>query len=184
MSERKSMLITLGITFLLFSFIILLIYLVYCYAYYDENQINIYTDKFNTGNSKYIYDNMFNDSNLTYNDWCVDRMRQDKLWRQGENAFLLVVTHSGHNPFTLPDGLSPLKLQGDYPKWLCDYLEVTAYVDAVLADFVTYVMSRPDADNTVIAIVGDHEGLGAHRREIAADSRFDFVDQEIGRAHV
>lgn len=109
---------------------------------------------------------------------CVDRMRQGKLWRQGENAFLLVVTHSGHNPFTLPDGLSPLKLQGDYPKWLCDYLEVTAYVDAVLADFVTYVMSRPDADNTVIAIVGDHEGLGAHRREIAADSRFDFVDQE------
>lgn len=71
MSERKSMLITLGITFLLFSFIILLIYLVYCYAYYDENQINIYTDKFNTGNSKYIYDNMFNDSNLTYDDFLI-----------------------------------------------------------------------------------------------------------------
>ena len=109
---------------------------------------------------------------------CVERMRRNELWAEGENAFLLVVTHSGHNPFVLPEGLSPLDLQGDYPKWLRDYLEVTAYVDAALEDFVTYIMSRTDYDDTVIGIVGDHEGLGSHRREIAGDKRFDFVDQD------
>lgn len=71
MSEKKSMLVTLGITLFLFSFIIFLVYLVYCYAYYDEYQKNIYIDKFNSGNSKYIYDNMFNDSDLTYDDFLI-----------------------------------------------------------------------------------------------------------------
>lgn len=71
MNENKSILITIGITLFLFSFIIFLIYLVYCYAYYDEYQKSIYTDKFNTTNSKYIYDNLFNDSNLTYDDFNI-----------------------------------------------------------------------------------------------------------------
>lgn len=136
-----------------------------------------------------MHDDWYEDEDMDWHDGvdildhrllgrCAERMRQGEVWPEGENAFLLVVTHSGHNPFTLPPGLSPLALQGDYPRWLRDYLEVTAYVDAALADFVTYIMSRPDADDTVIAIVGDHEGLGAHRREIDADGPYAYVDSD------
>lgn len=112
----------------------------------------------------------------------LERSRQEMeagdLWPVGEQAFVLVVTHSGHNPFEIPAGLSPLHLEGDYPDWLRNYLTTTAYVDSALGDFVTYLRSRPDAEHTVIAIVGDHEGLGTHRREIAGDNRYAFVSQE------
>ena len=105
-------------------------------------------------------------------------MESGQLWPVGQRAFMLVVTHSGHNPFVIPDGLSPLSLDGDYPDWLRNYITTTAYVDAALEDFITYLRSRPDAAHTVIAIVGDHEGLGTHRREVAADGRYAFVSQE------
>lgn len=105
-------------------------------------------------------------------------MESGDLWPVGQQAFVLVVTHSGHNPFEIPAGLSPLHLQGVYPEWLRNYLTTAAYVDAALGDFVVYLRSRPDSDKTVIAIVGDHEGLGTHRREIASDSRYGFVSQD------
>lgn len=107
---------------------------------------------------------------------CVDRMKAGKLWPEDEKTFMLVVTHSGHNPFTLPPGLSPLLLKESYPEWLKNYIEVTAYVDAALEKFVNYIMSRPDAENTVVAITGDHEGLGTHRREIDPCGPYKYVD--------
>lgn len=94
MNESKSIWITLGITFFLFSFIIFLVYLVYCYAYYDEYQMSIYADKFNTTNSKYIYDNMFNDSKLTYDDFNISyNLMYDK--NNLKNIYYLYYKDSG-----------------------------------------------------------------------------------------
>lgn len=69
MDKNKSMIITLGITLFLFSFIIFLVYLIYCYAYYDEYQENLYVDKFNVNDSRYLYNNFYNESNESYEDF-------------------------------------------------------------------------------------------------------------------
>ncbi len=58
--KDKNMMITLGITSFLFFFVIFLVYLIYCFAYYDENQEGIFVTKFNNGNYDYVYDNFFN----------------------------------------------------------------------------------------------------------------------------
>lgn len=71
MDKNKSMLITLGITIFLFSFIIFLVYLIYCYAYYDEYQESIYIDKFNINDSRDIYNNLYNEDKLIYEDFMV-----------------------------------------------------------------------------------------------------------------
>ncbi len=95
MNESKSMLITIGITLFLFSFIIFLVYLVYCFSYYDEYQMSIYTDKFNLNDSKYIYDNMFNDSDLTYDDFSVSyNLMYDK--NNLKNIYYLYYKNSGY----------------------------------------------------------------------------------------
>lgn len=61
----KNLKTTMIITFLLFSFIIFLIYLLYCFAYYDKNQEEQYYN--NILNEKYdlVYDNMADKDGLT-----------------------------------------------------------------------------------------------------------------------
>lgn len=54
----KNLKTTLIITGLLFSFIIFLIYLLYCFAYYDKNQENEYFNKIVNYDYKYIFDNL------------------------------------------------------------------------------------------------------------------------------
>lgn len=60
------MFITLVITFSLFLFVLFLVYLIYCFAYYDEYQESLYTDKFNQGDYKYVYNALDNESFLDY----------------------------------------------------------------------------------------------------------------------
>lgn len=89
--------------------------------------------------------------------------------------FSLIVTRTGHDPFELPEQYATLKLNESYPDWLSRNLQVNHYVDSALSIIVDDALKVPE---TVVVIVGDHEGLAAHRQEIAGDSRYDFVDNE------
>lgn len=65
MKKNNTLYITLGISLFLFTFITFLIYLVYCYAYYDKNLENIYTDLYNQKEYAKIYENMSNEAQLS-----------------------------------------------------------------------------------------------------------------------
>lgn len=104
----------------------------------------------------------------------AEKMRRGEIWPAGENAFVQVVTYSGHNPFVLPEALDSLRLQGDYPKVVADYMTMAHYTDGAIGTLIDYLRTRPDFDSTLVVITGDHEGLAAYRKEVAAEC--DFVD--------
>ncbi len=49
---------TMGITLSLFTFICFLLYLIYCFAYYDDYKLDEYFNKYNDGQYTFIYNNM------------------------------------------------------------------------------------------------------------------------------
>ena len=96
----------------------------------------------------------------------VEKMRQGEIWKSGEHVYLQFVTYSGHNPFVLPDALKRIKLRGNYPVKMRDYITMANYTDHALGILLTYLKTRPDYKNTMIVITGDHEGLAADREDI------------------
>ena len=58
--KRNALVTTAGLTILLFSFIVFLLYLIYCFAYYDKYQEQLYVDNFNNGKYDFVYDNLDN----------------------------------------------------------------------------------------------------------------------------
>lgn len=102
----------------------------------------------------------------------AEKMRSGEIWPEGENAFVQVVTYSGHNPFVLPEALDSLRLQGSYPKVVADYMTMAHYTDGAIGSLIDYLRSRDDYDSTLIVITGDHEGLAAYRKEVAEECGF------------
>jgi len=100
----------------------------------------------------------------------VAKMRSGEIWPVGETAFVMLITYSGHFPFKIPDNLSTLRLAGDYPERLRDYMRMAHYVDAQLRTLVEYIEGRPDAAGTLVVITGDHEGLAGDRADIVASA--------------
>lgn len=96
----------------------------------------------------------------------VEKMRQGEIWKSGEHVYLQFVTYSGHNPFVLPDALKRIKLHGNYPVKMRDYITMANYTDHALGILLNYLKTRPDYKNTMIVITGDHEGLAADREDI------------------
>ncbi len=99
----------------------------------------------------------------------IDKIRTENLWRPGEHKMLTFVTYSGHNPFILPDFLRDpefdLRDKG-YHTTVENYLTMAHYTDSHLHTILDYLRSRPDWDETMVLITGDHEGLAAQRQEI------------------
>lgn len=102
----------------------------------------------------------------------VGKMEAGEIWPEGQNAFIQIVTYSGHNPFVLPEALDNLRLTGTYPPVVRNYLTMAHYTDEAVGILVDYIRSRPDSDRTLILITGDHEGLAADRESAAASSPF------------
>lgn len=105
------------------------------------------------------------------------KLDQDSLWIPGENIMLMTVTNSGHNPFDLPDHLRTISFSGDFPEIIKNYMVTAHYTDASLQTFIDYLKSRPDWEDTMVVITGDHEGL-ASDRSAALDNPItrEFVD--------
>lgn len=64
--STKALTTTFGLTILLFGFIIFLLYVIYCYAYYDKYQEQVYIENINNKKYSFIYENLTNKGSLTY----------------------------------------------------------------------------------------------------------------------
>ena len=98
----------------------------------------------------------------------VEKLNRGSLWPEGEPAMLTMVTFSGHNPFKLPDEFRDTAFDirnAGLPDKLADYITMAHYTDSQLHPIIDYLQSRSDADETLIVITGDHEGLADYRRE-------------------
>lgn len=100
------------------------------------------------------------------------KMSSGEIWPDGENAFIQIVTYSGHNPFILPPELNDLSLDLEYPEVIENYLTMAHYTDQGLGILISYLKSRPDYDRTLLVITGDHEGLASYRADAAKRCRF------------
>lgn len=96
----------------------------------------------------------------------VEKMKAGMIWKPGEHVYLQLVTYSGHNPFILPDNLKRIHFKGSYPQKMLDYMTMANYTDHALGILIKYLKSRPDWHETMVVIVGDHEGLAADRADI------------------
>ena len=67
--KDKNMSLTIGITAFLFIFIISLIYILYCYSYYDGYQKEKYLEEFNGRNYDYVYERLSNKDKLKIEDF-------------------------------------------------------------------------------------------------------------------
>ncbi len=106
----------------------------------------------------------------------TNKMHEGDIWPEngGGNAFVQIVTYSGHNPFVLPAELDGLELEGDYPDVLRNYLTMAHYTDEALGILTDYLRTRPDYDRTMVVITGDHEGLADYRAALAGE--YPYVD--------
>lgn len=76
-----------------------------------------------------------------------------------------VMTYSTHNPFVTHPDLKRLKLKGDYPPHIDDYMVAINATDHALGIFIDRLSREPDFDRTLIVITGDHEGLANYRKD-------------------
>lgn len=103
----------------------------------------------------------------------VELLRQGHIWPEGESRMLTFVTYSGHNPFRLPDKMVDPQFDmrdKDLPRRLADYIAMAHYTDSQLHTLIDYLRSRSDFDETLVVIVGDHEGLAGDRSDFAKAS--------------
>lgn len=63
---KKALTTTLGLTVILFGFIVFLLYVIYCYAYYDKYLEYEYANSFNNRDYSFVYEKMVGKGNLTY----------------------------------------------------------------------------------------------------------------------
>ncbi|MBR3445349.1 MAG: LTA synthase family protein [Prevotella sp.] len=96
----------------------------------------------------------------------VNRMQKGEVWPHGTHAFIQFVTYSGHHPFKLPEDLHRIHLRKNYPDMLRDYLVTANYTDYAIGHLLDYLYSRPDYNETMIVIIGDHEGLASDRESL------------------
>lgn len=94
----------------------------------------------------------------------VEKIEEGSYWKDDEEAMVMVVTNSGHNPFDLPQKLRTIGFEGDFPKIIKDYMVTAHYTDESLKTFIEYLKSRDDWSETMVVITGDHEGLALDRK--------------------
>lgn len=96
----------------------------------------------------------------------IEKINAGEIWKPGENVFMQIVTFTSHHPFRIDDRLKSIKFT--HPPLMADYMTACHYTDEALGIIIDYLQSRPDYSDTMIVIVGDHEGLAADRDAIAA----------------
>lgn len=96
----------------------------------------------------------------------ADKMRHGEIWPEGEKAFVMIVTSSGHNPYVLPEELKRVKFSDNIPERLADYMTAANYTDYAIGQLIDYLRTRSDFNDTMIVVTGDHEGLSCDRNVI------------------
>lgn len=97
---------------------------------------------------------------------CREKIENGEIWKKGENAYMQLVTYSGHAPFKLPEELKEIFFSPAIPQKMNDYMTTARYTDKAIGKFVEFLKTLPQYDETLIVITGDHEGLAAYRQEL------------------
>lgn len=100
---------------------------------------------------------------------CQEKIERGEVWKPGESVYMQFVTYSGHAPFKLPDHLRTITFPASIPKKAADYMTTAHYTDKAIGDFVAYLKTPPQYKETIVVIVGDHEGLASYRQELVGN---------------
>ena len=100
---------------------------------------------------------------------CREKIERGEVWKPGESVYMQFVTYSGHAPFKLPDHLRTITFPASIPEKAADYLTTAHYTDKAIGDFVAYLKTLPQYKETIVVIVGDHEGLASYRQELVGN---------------
>lgn len=100
---------------------------------------------------------------------CREKIERGEVWKPGESVYMQFVTYSGHAPFKLPDHLRTITFPASIPEKAADYMTTAHYTDKAIGDFVAYLKTLPQYKETIVVIVGDHEGLASYRQELVGD---------------
>ena len=100
---------------------------------------------------------------------CREKIERGEVWKPGESVYMQFVTYSGHAPFKLPDHLRTITFPASIPEKAADYMTTAHYTDKAIGDFVAYLKTMPQYKETIVVIVGDHEGLASYRQELVGN---------------
>lgn len=100
---------------------------------------------------------------------CREKIERGEVWKPGESVYMQFVTYSGHAPFKLPDHLRSITFPASIPEKAADYMTTAHYTDKAIGDFVAYLKTLPQYKETIVVIVGDHEGLASYRQELVGN---------------
>lgn len=100
---------------------------------------------------------------------CREKIERGEVWKPGESVYMQFVTYSGHAPFKLPDHLRTITFPASIPEKAADYMTTAHYTDKAIGDFVAYLKKLPQYKETIVVIVGDHEGLASYRQELVGN---------------
>lgn len=100
---------------------------------------------------------------------CREKIERGEVWKPGESVYMQFVTYSGHAPFKLPDHLRTITFPASIPEKAADYMTTAHYTDKAIGDFVAYLKTLPKYKETIVVIVGDHEGLASYRQELVGN---------------
>ena len=100
---------------------------------------------------------------------CREKIERGEVWKPGESVYMQFVTYSGHAPFKLPDHLRTITFPASIPEKAADYMTTAHYTDKANGDFVAYLKTLPQYKETIVVIVGDHEGLASYRQELVGN---------------
>lgn len=100
---------------------------------------------------------------------CREKIERGEVWKPGESVYMQFVTYSGHAPFKLPDHLRTTTFPASIPEKAADYMTTAHYTDKAIGDFVAYLKTLPQYKETIVVIVGDHEGLASYRQELVGN---------------
>ena len=100
---------------------------------------------------------------------CREKIERGEVWKPGESVYMQFVTYSGHAPFKLPDHLRTITFPASIPEKAADYMTTAYYTDKAIGDFVAYLKTLPQYKETIVVIVGDHEGLASYRQELVGN---------------
>lgn len=100
---------------------------------------------------------------------CREKIERGEVWKPGESVYMQFVTYSGHAPFKLPDHLRTITFPASIPEKAADYMTTAHYTDKAIGDFVAYLKTLPQYKETIVVIVGEHEGLASYRQELVGN---------------
>ena len=100
---------------------------------------------------------------------CREKIERGEVWKPGESVYMQFVTYSGHAPFKLPDHLRTITFPASIPEKAADYMTTAHYTDKAIGDFGAYLKTLPQYKETIVVIVGDHEGLASYRQELVGN---------------